>query len=612
MQARLGTGGMGEVYLAEDVELARKVALKLLPDDVTHDQARLTRFKREARAASALNHPNILTVHEISEENGRHFIATEYVVGETLRQRLEEGALAPREALDIATQVASALAAAHDAGVVHRDIKPENIMVRPDGYVKVVDFGLAKLTPRHKDEPGSPPAQSSLHSTPGLVIGTPGYMSPEQLRGIDVDLRTDIWSFGVVLYEMLSGGRPFAGSTSSDCIVAILTSDAPPLEGPIPDDLRDLVAKALQKDPADRYQTAREMFALLQHAHNISSRRPIVRLLEGSLDAMSRPIEAVTQALRRWRPALPWVAGALVTGTVAGAWWVGRHAAAPDAAWSEFTQLTDASGVETGPSLSPDGGSFAYASAAKGSWDIYVQRVGGRNPCSSLAILPSTNSGPRFSPDATQIAFSRGDAGGIFIMGASGESVRRLTDFGSNPAWSPDGRRIVFGSEEVSSPYRTGTKSTLWTVDVAGGGLSKVDSGVWAYQPAWSPSGRRIAFWARVNDQRDLATVPAADGSRVMVTSDPALDWAPVWSPDGRFLFFASDRGGSMGIWRIAVDESSGRAAGPPKPIAGGVDVSLDLPHVSADGRVLLLRSKIQWVNPAVIDFDPMTERVGT
>ena len=281
-------------------------------------------------------------------------------------------------------------------------------------------------------------------------------------------------------------------------------------------------------------------------------------------------------------------------------------------AWSVFTQLTDASGVETGPSLSPDGQSFAYSSNARGTWDIYVQRVGGRNPVLVAGDSTRDEVWPAYSPDGKQIAYNQ-QGGGIFVVGATGESARRLTTFGANPAWSPDGRRIVFGSEEVTSPYSTSNSGNLWTVDVSGGAPRQLDSLAAgdAYQPAWSPSGSRIAFWTSTNGQRDLQTIPAAGGARVKVTNDVAVDWAPVWSPDGKYLYFGSDRGGAMGIWRIPMDEASGHATGNPEPVVSGVDVAMDLPHLSKDGTSLVFRSKIESVNPAAIAFDPITGKAG-
>ncbi|MBV9209774.1 MAG: protein kinase [Acidobacteria bacterium] len=259
----LGAGGMGEVYLAEDKRLRRCVALKLLPSVFVSDEHWLARFEREAYVISALNHPNILTIYEIGESAGQRFIATEFIEGESLRQRISRARLETEESLDISIQVASALAAAHEAGIVHRDIKPENIMLRRDGYVKVLDFGLAKLTEEHK--PGADadaPTQKLFKTNPGVVMGTATYMSPEQTRGHAVDTRTDVWSLGVVLYEMLAGQTPFAGETTSDTIAAIIHKEAEPVSlyaKNCPAALESILTKALQKEASERYQSVKEL-----------------------------------------------------------------------------------------------------------------------------------------------------------------------------------------------------------------------------------------------------------------------------------------------------------------------------------------------------------------
>ena len=303
IESLIGVGGMGEVYLGWDEELGRKAALKLLPEHLMLDETQLSRFKTEARSASALNHPNILTVYEIGAEGDRQFIATEFIEGVTLRASLAGGRKNLPAALDIAVQVASALAAAHEAGVVHRDIKPENIMLRPDGYVKVLDFGIAKLSEQRPESVFHERATAALQTRPGLVLGTGRYMSPEQARGQKVDARSDIWSLGVVLYEMVGGIPPFLGETPSDCIASILTTEPPPLSGvlgDVPSKLETILEKALRKNSHERYQTIKEMLADL-------------RELKGELEAESSSrAESGKTKLLRWAVLLTLAAAIVV------------------------------------------------------------------------------------------------------------------------------------------------------------------------------------------------------------------------------------------------------------------------------------------------------------
>ncbi|MCZ6681126.1 MAG: serine/threonine-protein kinase, partial [Candidatus Poribacteria bacterium] len=265
--SEIGKGGMGEVYLAEDTELDRKIAIKFLSDEFSNDTEKLNRFVQEAKAASALNHPNILTVYEIGKADDRRYIATEYIEGQTLRERLSKKESVPlNNMLKIGIQVAEALSAAHGAGIIHRDIKPENIMIRDDGYVKVLDFGLAKLTEKKSAEEISLEGETKalVKTNPGVVMGTVSYMSPEQARGRETDERTDIWSLGVVLYEMLSGKVPFAGETLNHTIVAILETEPKLLEN-VPDELQRIVRKALTKEKRMRYQTALDLLIDLKN-----------------------------------------------------------------------------------------------------------------------------------------------------------------------------------------------------------------------------------------------------------------------------------------------------------------------------------------------------------
>src|SRR5215813_13776781 len=259
----ISRGGMGEVYLAEDKRLGRKVALKLLPATFTTNDDRLRRFEQEARAASALNHPNIITIYEIRQSAGSQIIATEYVEGETLRQRLVRAPLTLSETLNIAIQIADALAAAHKAGIIHRDIKPENIMLRPDGYVKVLDFGLAKLSEQESPAVAAEAPAIQVRTGSGIVIGTAGYMSPEQARGLSVDHRSDIFSLGAVIYEMLTRRKPFEGETPSDTMAAILKTEPAPLArvaSGVPSELVRIVNKSLRKDREERYQVVKDLW----------------------------------------------------------------------------------------------------------------------------------------------------------------------------------------------------------------------------------------------------------------------------------------------------------------------------------------------------------------
>ena len=282
IRSLLGKGGMGEVYLATDADLGRSVAIKILPAALASDEVRLQRFIQEAKAASALNHPHILTIYEIGTHGDSKFIATEYIDGETLRQKMDRG-MRLFDALEIASQIAGALTAAHAAGIIHRDIKPENIMVRRDGYAKILDFGLAKLSQTKEQSPDTEaPTRAMVNTDAGMVMGTACYMSPEQAKGVRVDERTDLWSLGVLLYEMTTGHLPFHGETPNETISLILQKEAPPMAryaDDVPEELERIVEKAITKDPDERYQSAKEgtilspMMALIVGKPTYISRR---------------------------------------------------------------------------------------------------------------------------------------------------------------------------------------------------------------------------------------------------------------------------------------------------------------------------------------------------
>ncbi|HMF08734.1 MAG TPA: protein kinase, partial [Thermoanaerobaculia bacterium] len=456
--APLGAGGMGEVYRAKDTRLKRDVAIKVLPAGYSTDTERLRRFEQEAQAASALNHPNILAIYDMGTEDGSPYIVSELLDGETLRNRLAGGAFSARRAIGHALQIAQGLAAAHDKGIVHRDLKPENVFVTADGRIKILDFGLAKLTQPETTSESLTKLPTQTGTEPGMVLGTLGYMSPEQVRGRIADARSDIFSFGAILYEMLSGRRAFRGDTAADTISAILTRDPPDLSETnqkIPEGLDRIVNHCLEKSPEARFQSARDIAfdleALLQ-----------TPLTSGPRAAAAMPWRAMAARWAAWM-ALP---------AILVAFWLGRRAPATRATPvslrpEEFRQLTFQPGQEDFPVLSPDGSSFLYVSSAAGNPDIYLQRVGGQNPTNLTRDSPVEDTQPAFSPSGDLIAFrSEREGGGIFIMGATGENVRRLTDFGFNPAWSPDGKQIAVNSESVSHPFARVGYSDLWIVDV--------------------------------------------------------------------------------------------------------------------------------------------------
>jgi serine/threonine-protein kinase len=588
IERELGQGGMATVYLAQDLKHGRRVAIKVLRPELAAVIG-ADRFLREIRTLATLQHPHILGLIDSGEVQGTAYYVMPFVDGESLRDRLaREKQLPIPDALRIATEVAGALDYAHRHGIIHRDIKPENVMLH-DGSALVTDFGIALAVSS---------ATGSRMTETGMSLGTPHYMSPEQAMGErEITPRSDIYALGAMTYEMLLGEPPFTGPTAQAIVAKVMTEKPAPLiprRPRIAPAVEDAVLTALEKLPADRFGSAAAFAAALDGP------------ADPRADGPTRS-QSVRPSVRL--PVL--LATVLVTGAIAA--WLGRRSAPVPERWSAFVQLTDASGVETGPTISPDGDAFAYSSNARGTWDIYVQRVGGRNP-----VLVAGDSAdevwPAYSPDGKQIAYGKRDDG-IFVMGATGESPRRLTTFGANPAWSPDGRQIVFGSEEVLSAYNVSATGKLWVVDASGGAPRKLTTPTGGepegYQPAWSPSGGRIAFWTAPEGVRDIVTMPAGGGDLVFVTRDDAVDFAPIWSPDGRFLYFASDRGGTMGIWRVGIDERSGRARGGPEPIASGVDVAMDLPHLSRDGRTLLFRSKIESVNPAAIAFDANTGRAG-
>jgi len=481
----LGAGGMGEVYRARDTRLNRDVAIKIMPESVALDPVRLARFEREARTLAALNHPHIAQIYGLEDAGARgKALVMELVPGETLAERIADGALSVSDTLDIARQIADALECAHAEAVVHRDLKPANIQVREDGAVKVLDFGLAKggdsgAMPDVRD---SPTFTSPAMTERGLILGTAAYMSPEQARGKAVDKRADIWAFGVIVFEMLTGRQMFAGETVSDTLAAVLREELPwaSLPAATPPALRRVLERTLQKDPKRRLRDIGD--AKLEIEDAIAGKDAAA----GAPDAVAVPDSRASK--------MPWLvaAAAVAVSLGIGAWALARPHDVPNDVL-QFTQITDTAGEETTPALSPDGTVVMFASRLAGTWDIYAQRVGGRNRTLVVGDPERDELGPAFSPDGSQIAFFEADSdGGIFVAGATGESTRRITDAGFHPAWSPDGTEIAYTTEHILNPYSRQGLSQLWIVGAAGGTPRKVTE-IDAAQPSWAPSGRTRA-----------------------------------------------------------------------------------------------------------------------
>ena len=492
-------------------------------------------------------------------------------------------------------------------------------MLTTDGRVKVLDFGLAKLKPEVAVS-----AETTFLPTGSLtgqhtVVGTAAYMSPEQAEGRPVDHRTDIFSLGVMLYELACGKRPFEGETAVSVISAIIKDEPIPLSDAkrdVPPALEQIVTTALAKDPAKRYQSASDLRNALREVQQQTAAGRVVSSL----------LRAVVRSRRTRRVAAAAGLLAVVAGT---AWYLlsGRNGAGqrprPTPIRFRTTQLSAHPGVEQFPGFTPDGRWVAYAGLETGNRDIYLLGTNGGNPRNLTADSPADDDEPAVSPDGKTIAFRSGrDGGGIFVMGLTGEGVRRVTPTGVsaafNPAWSPDGTEIAYTTENVQlTPLNWEGRSDLWVANVDTGERRKLNV-INAVQASWSPHGHRIAYVSR--RQRadsgaragggldrpvmDIYTIPARGGEPVPATDDQATDWSPVWSPDGRYIYFVSDRGGSMNLWRIAVDEASGRPRGEPEPITTPAPF-LAHPTVSADGRQIAYTAVAQTSNIQRLTLDP-------
>ncbi len=625
----LGAGGMGEVYEALDERLDRAVALKVLPPEFVQNEERVRRFVLEAKSASGLNHPHIVTIHDIGHAvpeqkdsstpstPGKpvHYIAMELVRGLSLRDKIH-GEKAPlKELVRWLAQVAEGMAKAHAAGIVHRDLKPENVMISNDGFAKILDFGLAKLTEGKTPVEGGASMATAVRNThEGAVMGTVGYMSPEQVQGRVVDARSDIFSFGCMLYEATTRERAFDADSQIETMHQIINASPVPVAELNPDtpaELRKMIRRCLAKDPEKRYQSMKdlslELFDMVEDFDELST--------SASSRSSSGSGSVVAIAPRKSWPVIAIALVVIAAVAVLGMLTLRRQGSETSGSVrATFTQLTDFGGPESQPALSPDGQNLAYvakASPTSGN-DIFLIRVGGRNPINLTKGGSPDETQPAFSPDGQSIAFrSERAGGGIYVMGATGESVRRISDFGYNPSWSPDGKRIVVATEGGNNPGARASTAELWVVEVQTGERKKIYDGD-AVMPRWSPNGHRIAFWGLpILDagQRDILTIPADGGEAVPVTNDPQLDWSPAWAPDGKFLYFASDRGGSKNLWRAPIDESTGEVTGPLQALTTPSASSGELTIARTGGQIAYSAFNVQ-LNVHRIAIDPSSMKV--
>ncbi len=554
--APLGAGGMGEVWRAQDTRLGRDVAIKVLPDHLSGDQRALARFHSEARALAALSHPGILALYDVGRAGDVVYAVTELLEGSTLREALRRGRLPWREAVEVGALVAEGLEAAHVHGIVHRDLKPENVFLCHRDRVKILDFGLAKRETISRD--AATESVPGVETNPGALVGTVGYISPEQLHGLPVDHRADIFALGCVLYEMLSGHRAFTGRTASEVIAAILHDEPSPLnstETQVPTPLGEVVARCLNKDPAGRFGSARDVAFSLRAflsgsappARSGAPRRPArtALIVLGGLAAAAVGAVAILQV--REDGGLPPVSP---------------------------RQVTNAAGYEGDPAISPDGEAVAFVADHEGIRQVWVADSSGGRPL-RLTEGTAPARAPAWLPDGKALVYE------AFAAGQS--EIRKVPRFGgppqtiltnaSDPAISPDGRRIAFSRADADGSSR------IWLAppgqpDAATPLTTRQEGAFEQRQPVFSPDGTLVCY----RDFDDLWVASTKGGPARRLTHDDPADFDPAFSADGRHVYFASYRGATRAIWRVA------EAGGPPERVTFGAGAEVR-PSLSRDGR---------------------------
>jgi len=581
--AALGAGGMGEVYRARDSRLGREVAIKVLPSSPSQDQDRLRRFEQEARSAGALNHPNIVALYDVGVHDGAPYLVTELLEGATLRDRLREGALTPRKAVEYAVQIAQGLAAAHDKGIIHRDLKPENVFVCRDGRAKILDFGLAKLITPGAGDATVTRLTLDNQTEAGVVMGTAGYISPEQVRGQKADQRSDIFSFGAVLYETLSGERAFGGHSAADRASAILKEDPPDLLSSgrnVPAALDRIVRHCLEKDPEHRFQSARDLAFHLESSATISE--------SGVKAALPLP-KAGVAATWRWLGAF-----FALMAVAAGAWWF-RGRLEPSSRTVKFLRLTDYVGLEESPAFSPDGKAVAFVCDSMETRQIWIRLLAGGPPL-QITHGPGAHLEPRWSQDSAAIIYFTPPAvgsaqGALWEVSALGGDPRQLVPSISGADVSHDGKRLAF--------FRLNGKQTELVVTGRDGSNPRVVMQVvttFSYrQPRWSPDDTNIAYLhSQENWSDDLYLVSSAGGAPRSLTGDVTLMSGVAWSPDGGHLIYSSARGSTLlylptlHLWQIS------KSGGEVQQLTFG-EAGDESPDVDRDGRVVVSRKLMQF-----------------